>query len=158
MECINSVKKQKVRKVYKARVGAPFKQEDAQIVGETINNLLQEKGGELIPEDIVREAKKKTNPLHNLFDWDDTSAAEKFRIQQARNITNHIVETIVVDGNPKEIRTIVSVVNKEQERVYVSMEDAIEDVDYKKQLLDQMITTMENLTDLIKLFKKHDYP
>ena len=151
MGCINS------HKIFKARVGAPFKQDEAQVIGETLDEIRQNNGGNLKSEDIVSKAKFKNNPLHEHFEWDDTKCGEQFRLQQARNITNHIVEEIIVDGSPVEQKSFFSVSNEEGEVVYVSREDAIQNVDYRKQLLDQMITTLENLTITMKLFRKHDY-
>jgi len=152
MECINSVK------TFKARTGAPFKQDEAQVIGETLDEIRKKNGGNLRSEEIVKEAKIKKNPLHEHFEWDDTVCGEQHRLNQARNITSHIVEELVVDGNPIEQRSFLSVTNQESEIVYVSLEDAIVNIDYKKQLLDKMITMMENLTVTMKLFKIKDYP
>jgi len=150
MECTNS------HKIFKARIGAPFKKEEAQIIGETLDGLRKENGGSLKSEEIVKEAKNKKNPLHEHFEWDDTVCGEEYRLQQARNITNHIVEEIIVDGTPIEQRSFLSVIAQE-ESVYVSREDAIVNIDYRKQILDQMITTLENLTVNMKLFRNNDY-
>ncbi len=152
MECTNSVK------VFTARVGAPFKNDQAQVVGESLDEIRKKFGGFLKSKDIVDEASKKKSPLHEHFEWDDTNCGIEYRLQQARNITNHIVERVVVDGNPVEQRSFVHVVNEESERVYVSLQDAIETVDYRKQLLDKMITILENLTITMKLFKGQEYP
>ena len=151
MGCINS------HKIFKARAGSPFKKEQAQVIGETLDEIRQKNNGNLKSEDIVQEAKNKRNPLHNLFEWDNNICGEQYRLQQARNITNHIVEEIIVDGSPVEQRSFLSVQNSDEEVVYVSREDAITNVDYRTQLLDQMISTLENLTVTIKLFKKYKY-
>lgn len=42
--------------------------------------------GELTASGILEEAKKKTSPLHNLFEWDDSAAAHEYRLIQARKI------------------------------------------------------------------------
>jgi hypothetical protein len=151
MECINSHKK------YRAKNGAPFKQEEAQVIGETLDEIRISNGGNLKSETIVEEAKSKKNPLHKFFEWNNDTCGEKYRLQQARDLTNHIVEEIIVDGDAIEQRSFLSVINEDEEKVYVSREDAITNVDYKKQLLDQMISTLENLTVTIKLFRQYDY-
>ena len=150
MGCTNSLKK------FKARTGSPFKEEDAQVIGETIDEICKRNGGKFKSEDIVKEAKSKKNPLHEYFEWDDNVCGEKYRLQQARNITNHIVEILIVDDNPIEQRSFHHVMSVEQEPVYVTLKDAIEEVDYRKQLLDKMIVTLENLTVTMKLFKSQD--
>ncbi len=152
MECTHSVKK------FKARAGAPFKNDEAQVIGETLDSIRKENGGNLRGIEIVEAARKKRNPLHEHFEWDNDVCGEQFRLQQARNITNHIVEELIVDGNPTEQRSFLHVINDDSESVYVSLEDATEKVDYRRQLLDRMITTLENLTVTMKLFKGQDYP
>jgi hypothetical protein len=47
---------------------------------------LHKKHGRLTPEILVTEAKNPKNPLHNRFEWKNAIAAEKFRLQQARDI------------------------------------------------------------------------
>jgi hypothetical protein len=150
MECINS------HKIYKARIGSPFKEEEAQELGEAIEKI-KDKYGEVTTEILLKEAIKKDNPLHDHLQWDDIKCGIEYRTQQLRNITNHIVEEIIVDGNPVEQRSFLSVTNIEGETIYVSREDAIENIDYRKQLLDKMISTLENLTITMKLFRQQDY-
>jgi len=50
---------------------------------------VKEKNG-LTAEAIIEQAKKKNNPLHDFFDWDDTKAAHKWRLQQARVLINEV--------------------------------------------------------------------
>ena len=40
------------------------------------------------PESVLEKAKDKKSELHKCFDWDDKSAANKYRLQQARQIIN----------------------------------------------------------------------
>jgi len=148
MECTNLLK------IYKARSGAPFKQDEAQELGEALDSIKDKCNGEFKIDIVLKEAKKLSNPLHNHLEWDDTKCGIEYRIQQLRNITNHIVEEIIVDGTPVEQRSFLSVINDEGENVYVSRETAIENVDYRKQLLDRMIATLENLTVTMKLFRQ----
>jgi len=151
MECIDSVK------IFKARVGAPFKKDEAQVIGETLDSIRVEHGGKLKTEDIILEAKKKSNPLHEHFEWDNDEAGEKYRQQQARMITSHIVEEVIISGAKEEQRSFMSIKNVEKETVYVSLEDATTVVDYRRQLLNRMINTLENLTLTMKLFREKDY-
>ena len=140
----------KTKKKFKARVGSPFSVKDAQKIGEELESIKSK--GVLNPKNVVERANNKKSILHNLFEWDDTEAAEKFRLQQARNIVNHVIEVIVVRGNQIEERAFFNVVAKNDENVYVSLTEAITMPSYKKQLLKEMETTLENLLRLIKLF------
>ncbi len=42
--------------------------------------------GKLTPNKVVADAKHSRSPLHRCFDWDDTSAAHKHRLWQAREL------------------------------------------------------------------------
>jgi len=50
--------------------------------------------GSITPEILVKEAKKRNCPLHKIFEWNDTKAAENYRLQQARILLNNIQVTI----------------------------------------------------------------
>lgn len=46
--------------------------------------------GILRPDAVVRAARRDTHPLHALFEWDDTRAAEQHRLMQARLIIRSV--------------------------------------------------------------------
>lgn len=58
---------------------------DAQTAGEELQRIYQEKGG-LNPSDIVEESRHDSAPLHPCFEWDDETAAEKYRQTQAMQL------------------------------------------------------------------------
>jgi phage pi2 protein 07 len=61
------------------------------ITKERIDVLLRlKKESGLTAESVIAEAKKKKSPLHELFEWDDTIAGEKWRLQQARVFINEV--------------------------------------------------------------------
>ena len=64
----------------------PFKA-DAQKVADEILEI----GQEVKPEQIVEKARDEGTELHKCFEWDDTKAAEKYRVYQARQIVCHLV-------------------------------------------------------------------
>lgn len=72
--------------VYRFRPG--FRSElDPQTIGERLEWLQAQKGDEkLTPQDVLEDARDPASPLHTHFDWDDASAAEKFRLKQAGEI------------------------------------------------------------------------
>jgi hypothetical protein len=153
----DEVAKTPIGKQYKARNGAPFKVDDAQVIGETIDKI-KNNNGDLKPEYVVKEAKKKSSVLHDLFEWDNTEAGEKWRIAQARNIINHIMEVTIVCEIETEQRGWQPITSEVGENVYVTSDVAVSNPNYRKQLIDRMISTMENLTANLKYFRQHDYP
>ena len=63
-------------------------------VVEELKRIANEHSGLLQPAIVVQEARPSNSPLHSHFEWDDSQAAEKFRIQQARQLINIVVETV----------------------------------------------------------------
>jgi len=49
-----------------------------------------ERDGKLYPADVVNAARSPSSPLHPYFDWDDSSAAEKYRLDQARALIRSV--------------------------------------------------------------------
>lgn len=54
--------------------------------------------GELTPQAVLDEARSRRHPLHGRFEWNDTEAAEKYRLAQARNLIRS-VRVSYVDGD-----------------------------------------------------------
>lgn len=57
---------------------------DAQVAGEVCEEL--EREGRLTPENLVEVSKDENAPLHNEFEWNDATAAKKYRRSQAQFI------------------------------------------------------------------------
>lgn len=73
---------------------------EAANVGEHLELLRQQNQGELTPEDVVADAKHDNSPLHALFQWDDSKAAEQYRLSQARTLIRAVVAVYVSDEQP----------------------------------------------------------
>lgn len=71
---------------YKVRHGSPFREEDANVIGPELVRLAKENGGKITAKLVLDSASDPTSPLHEFFDWDDESAANKYRLTQARTI------------------------------------------------------------------------
>jgi hypothetical protein len=54
--------------------------------------------GKLTPDAVVERAKLKTSPLHEEFEWDDTKAGHKWRINQARSLIRTVHTKVVLHG------------------------------------------------------------
>ncbi len=144
------------KKKYEARVGASFKKEEAQGYGERLEYIASENKGKITPSLVVEDGKNKSSPFHNYFEWNDKTASEQYRLQQARNLINHIIEVVVIEGKPSKQRSFFNVVNGGGERVYVTLNKAVTTKSYRLQLLNQLITVLENATELMKLFRSDE--
>lgn len=109
--------------------------------------LIQEQNkGLLDPVKVVEFARDKTTALHGRFEWDDSEAAERYRIWQARSIIR--LEFIVIPSkNNKDtiVRSFVSLIadrRAEKDRGYRLMLDVLSDEDLRKQMLDEAKTDM----------------
>lgn len=141
---------------YFARVGSPFKKGDAQKYGERLEYLSSQNKGKITPNIVIQDAKQKKSVLHNYFEWDETEAAKQYRIQQARNLINHVVEVVVIEGKQSKQRSFFSVKNGNNNTIYVTIKKAINTPNYRVQLLNQLITNLENITELMKMFRNYE--
>jgi len=116
---------------------------------EVIEEVLevQEKFG-LTAETLLKKASKKSSSLYEFFDWDNTSAGEKWRLQQARQVINEI--KIVVED--REIYAFESVnisledrkpSNKVQkclnQREYLPIIEIMNNEEYREQLIKRAL-------------------
>lgn len=66
-----------------------------QRVRDALLQVAERSNGVVAPEAVVHAAIDPANPLHELFEWDDSEAAAKFRLVQAgaliRRVKLHIV-------------------------------------------------------------------
>lgn len=60
--------------------------------------------GFLTPEQVLAEASDATNPLHSHFEWDDSEAAARYRLDQARGLIRSC--KITVEVSPEEVRRV----------------------------------------------------
>ncbi len=65
--------------------------------------------GELTAELVLEEAKKKKSPLHICFEWNDSKAAVKYRLEQARGIIKAVVITKEIHGKPTPVRAFINI-------------------------------------------------
>ena len=65
---------------------------DANVAAEVCAKLEAE--GRLNAQNLVDVSRDKDAPLHDMFEWDDSIAAEKYREEQAKKIIRSIVYTV----------------------------------------------------------------
>ncbi len=63
-------------------------------------------GGVLLPAKVVEFARNPETALHRQFEWDDTEAAAKWRLEQARQVIRLHVTVVGEDASP--VRAFVS--------------------------------------------------
>lgn len=113
--------------------------------------------GSFSAEELVNVSEDENAPLHDMFEWNDTIAAKKYRIEQAKKIIRSIV--VVVDDKPVRYREFSSVSSK----TYMSTMTALSSERTREILLGAAKTEMERfkakyktLTELAEVFDAID--
>jgi hypothetical protein len=120
----------------------------AQVVGETVERLATVNGGVCPPGALVDEARPVESPLHTLFQWDDSQAADAFRKQQARKVINSIRVTQRTgdDEHPApSYPAFVSVVKIDDSGVNRGYKSILQVVDEPDELAQVMAEAMASL-------------
>lgn len=79
---------------YRAAKGATFGDEQAQVLGEFFQRFSDKNGG-INPKEVLKIARDTL--LYSYLEWDDTKAADKWRLGQVYNILGHIEGEITAD-------------------------------------------------------------
>ena len=144
--------KNKTKKVYLRRDGASFKKDDAQEIGEFIENC-KNKTTRGILEEVKKNPKHK---IYSLFEWDKKKAVELYQLQRVREIISHIELNIISIGDREPVSLNISVSAfksilpqyetgmLEGERIYVPIKEGIENEVYRKQIIERAKTELKN--------------
>lgn len=113
---------------------------------------LQDLHGTLTPDAIVRVAESEDNVLHPMFEWDDTKAGHRWRVQQARMLLNNIQVTVVSDGEQRKIDVYEITTRNEG---YKSIEVlSVSDVDFIKNTTRQQLIAIQIKLKTYNQFEK----
>jgi len=132
----------------------------AQEIGDHLEYLYQKNGGKLTSEMVVRDALRRNSPLHELFDWDDASAATKYRITRV----NGILGTLMTSYQGSDVRAFFGfgkrseggVIFRPLDRVLKSQKLREEQIQRELRRLDRWKTRTAFLPELQKAHKAID--
>lgn len=97
------------------------------------------KKGNVTPEDLVDAARPKRSPIHGMFEWDDTVAAEKYRLEQAGYFIRSLrISLTITGGGVTVVRPLISVVSNGK-KTYVPTVKALDDQEYRAQIIAQAL-------------------
>ena len=119
---------------------------------------LESKYGEVTSRNFLDSARSEKSEMHKLFDWDDTSAAEKYRLYQASVVICSLKVTVkeFEDDEPTTIRAFVNVSDKDSGS-FINIKKAMEDHDKSGKVLSDArmeLTRFKNkFNNLIKAEK-----
>lgn len=111
--------------------------------------------GSITPAHIVDFARSTKSPLHRFFEWDNTKAAERYRLDQARGMVQRVRLRMVVQGRRTAVPVrVYTSVTKRGVRQYAPTEEVIADRVTAEQVLEEM---REDLQQMIARFKTYEF-
>lgn len=148
----------------------------ANVAGECLSRIYHQ-NGQLTPQSVLKEASAKKHPLHSYFEWNDTKAAKKWRIEQARQLIK-CVHVVTTDSDNKkiEVRAFVNIKRDKNNDLtnnpfinnnsyYVSIKDAMSDDVLRQYTVDIALAelqkwmnkykTIKELSDFFELAERH---
>jgi hypothetical protein len=128
---------------------------------------VKERDGTVTPEGLVLSAEDETNPLHKAFTWDDSIAATKYRLEQARLVMRSIevvyTEAPEVKSRLYRVTSAPATETKPARKVYKTVKEILADPIARDELLSQAIRdalafrkAYSELSELAKVFKVMD--
>lgn len=121
---------------YRSTGNSPLTDKKAQLLGSFIEKNFPDQ--KVSPHELVEKAKPKNSPIHNLFEWDNTVAGEKWRAHQARMYLACVV--VVTTAGDSKAYFNVTVTNGE--RTYVSSEKAMSEADLWQQVIEDALAEL----------------
>lgn len=104
---------------------------------------IERRHGKILPSVVVQAARDKKSAMHTWFDWDDSSAAQKYRLEQARSLIR-IVVTTVNTPNATPFQTYVSLKSDRYNGGgYRSITRVLSDKERTRQMLQQALDELE---------------
>lgn len=134
----------------------------AEVVGKHFEKV-EKKYGSITSQNVLESARPKKSPIHSLFEWDDTKAAEKYRLRQATLlITNLAVEVEVPETKPIICRAYVNV-SETKQGTFMKIDSAFKVKETREIVTERALRELqafkkkyENLEILTNLFSEID--
>jgi hypothetical protein len=109
-----------------------------------VTERIRKRDGEVTRSAVIAEAKRKNSPIHRHFEWDNSVAAEKWRLRQAGDLINSLqVIRTEATTHPVSAYSVVTKPAKSadapQRKVYESTEEALADPVMRDEILANAI-------------------
>jgi hypothetical protein len=114
---------------------------EPEIFALRMESLKERTGEQITSAAVVQEARPDGSDIHGLFEWDDSVAADEYRLCQARNALNSLRVVRITDGQQTEERIAYVHIKEPEEgrHVYVSSEIVAQRVDYQDQAVEEAL-------------------
>ena len=122
---------------------------------EALRAIAARNGGMIMPSQVVDEARDPASVLHGSFEWDDTVAAEKYRVIQAQKLIRAFVVTIECGGEKIDVPAFVGVSADRNEKSANNPYHRIENVKEYPDIL--AVAEKDALNQLVAIRKRHGH-
>jgi len=120
---------------------------------------IQERDGEITAESFLDESRAEDSPTHGCFEWDDTAAAEKYRLQQSGACIRDLLITVErTDDEPNRVPAFVNVTSAGKAR-FQDTQKALSVEESRKVVLENALSELDafrkkyaTLAELSKIF------
>lgn len=132
-------------KSYKWRDGTPYTT-SPEIVGGVVEGI-ETRDGVVTKEAFLDASRPEESPTHSMFEWDDSIAAEKYRLSQSNKIIGAL--QIIYDepkGNERSVSAFVNV-KSERKAEYKNIVDALSDRETRELVLERVRREVEALIE-----------
>jgi hypothetical protein len=117
---------------------------DANIVGGVCEQIENNNGG-VTKESFLEASRPEDSPTHELFEWNDTRAAELYRLDTSKRIIGCLRVTYI---NPKEeecnVRAFVNVSDYSEKPQYESVDVILKEEDKRAVYLKRIKQELDN--------------
>ena len=133
--------------VYQWKESFCHKMADVEKVKEELDSI-----DVITPENIVKSAEDNSLEIHKCFTWDNETAGEKWRMQEARQLISSIV--IITEKEDEEIkyRAFESVVIDDQKQ-YKQIEKVLSDEELYSQIMADITHSINELRKKVSAYK-----
>jgi hypothetical protein len=115
------------------------------VARDVLYKIAEKSGGVISPRSVIEVAKSEDHPLHDYFLWDDTAAANRYRLNQAALLIRRIkIDIIKPAREPKNIKiettrefpSLSKLRGKENAGSYVALEKVMTNDGMKSDLIE----------------------
>lgn len=118
----------------------------ADVVGEVVEKI-EARDGVITREAFLDESRSEDSPTHSMFTWDDTIAAEKWRLAESRKIITSL--TIICNTPNDEGLKVPAIINitTEKKATYRNIVVALSDEESREIIVERLRREVEQLVE-----------
>jgi hypothetical protein len=122
-------------------------------VARELRGLYRKNGNRLHPEDVVNAARDPESVLHSHFTWDDSKAADEYRLFQARRLIATVKIVVPASGgNSVTVRAYHAL--RSERKGYRHTKDIVTTKELRDSLLSQLVSDLERIKDTYEAMRK----